>query len=344
VSTFLLNPIAADTSSTSTLQVDVTDANGNRTSDSSTILTVTRDSGSANVCTITGVTQGTVQGGVSGGSTAATASSGRVKFTVQATSQPGQCLMIVTTNNSSIAGSNAVLTTQIVGAANRIGVVSNDSPHPVSAAGACVAGGSGNEASCTTIVVAIQDVNGATITSDNNRTINAIPDPNTCSGAGGGNVAVRTTTTTAAGRATSTFSSAGAYSACTITFTSSNVSSVNTTAVWTAGGADHLACALTPTSLPPNGTSIASGVVSVRDVNGNVVSAGQYSVLFTRQPGSTSNSSITQGANPQNTSGGYANWTVTAGTSVGTDTYAGSLNGGSLPNVSPTTSCQLQMQ
>ncbi len=319
----------------------MTDANGNRVaSDNTTILTVTRDSGSANVCAITGITQGTSQG-VSAGSAGATDSSGRVKFTIQSTSTPGQCLLIVTTNNSSIAGSNAVLTTQIVGAANKLAVTANDSPHQASNTGSCTVGGGNTDLSCTTVVVAVQDVNGAIITSDNGRTISATPDPNTCSGAGGGSVVVRASTTTSGGRATFVFSSAGAYSACTITFSTANVSSVNTTASWTAGGADHLACTLTPSPLPPNNTSIANGAVSVRDVFGNVVTTGTYSVLFTRMSGSA-NTTITAGANPQNTSGGYANWTVKAGTVTGTDTYGPSLSSGSLPGAN--TSCQIVIQ
>jgi hypothetical protein len=337
ISTFLTNPIAADTTSTTSLQVDVTDANGNRTSDSTTVLTVTRDAGSANVCSIVGVTQGTSSSFSAGGG-GATASSGRVKFTVQATSTPGQCLMITTTNNSSIAGSSAALTTQIVGAANKLGVVSNDSPHAASNTGTCTTAGGNTDVSCTTLVVAVQDVNGAQITSDNGRTINAIPDSNTCSGAGGGNVTVRATTTTTSGKATFALSSAGAYPQCTITFTSSNVSSVNANATWTPGGADHLACSLTPSPLPPDNAATANGAVTVRDAFNNIVTTGTYSVLFTRMSG-TANTTIINGTNPQNTSGGYANWTVKSGTVVGTDTYGPSLSSGTLPGAN--TSCQL---
>src|SRR5205814_4291615 len=92
-----------------------------------------------------------------GGSGTATAMSGRVQFTVAGTSTPGSCLMITTTNNTSITGSQATLTTQIVGAPNKLGISSNDSPHSASNTGSCVVGGTKNtDVSCTTIVVGVQ--------------------------------------------------------------------------------------------------------------------------------------------------------------------------------------------
>ena len=339
VSTFLTNPISADPGSSSTLQIDVTDANGNRViSDNSDILTITRDAGSTNVCTVTGVTQGTATGFSAGGGQA-TAVNGRVAFTVQGTSTPGQCLIITTTNNSSIAGSSATLTTQIVGAANKLGIISNNSPHPASNTGSCATSGTSTDASCTTIVVGVLDVNGALITSDNGRSLNVTIDSGTCAGAGGGNVTLRASTTTSGGKATFAFSSAGAYSGCTITFSGTNVSSVNATAVWTPAGADHLACTFFPSPIPPNNTSISNGQVTVRDVFGNIVTTGTYSVSFTRISGTAT---TLQTASPQNTSGGYANFTVKAGSTIGTDTYGPALNSGSLPGSN--TTCQIVVQ
>ncbi|HEV2249937.1 MAG TPA: hypothetical protein VGT60_05480 [Candidatus Limnocylindria bacterium] len=339
VSTFLTNPIAADPSSTSSLQVDVTDANGNRViSDNSTVITITRDAGSTNVCNVTGITQGTSTGFSAGGGNA-TAMNGRVAFTVAGTSQPGQCLVVSTTNNSSIAGSSATLTTQIVGAANKLGIISNDSPHAASNTGSCTVGGTNTDQSCTTIVVGVQDVNGSLLTTDSGRTINATPDPGTCASAGGGNVTLRASTTTSAGKATFAFSSAGAYPSCTITFSSSNVSSVNTSTAWTPGGADHLACVFTPTPLPPDNTATSNGAVSVRDAFGNVITTGTYSVSFTRTSGTTT-TLLT--ASPQTTSGGYANFTVRANTTTGTDTYGPAMASGSLPGSN--TTCTIVVQ
>jgi hypothetical protein len=339
VSTFLTNPIAADPASSSSLQIDVTDANGNRViSDNSTVLSITRDAGSTNVCTVTGITQGTSTGFSAGGGNA-TAVSGRVAFTVQGTSQPGQCLVITTTNNSSIAGSSASLTTQIVGAANKVGIISNDSPHSAAAAGTCPTSGTATNASCTTILVGLQDVYGSLITSSSGAVITATPDSGTCAGSGGGNVTLANSTTTAAGKATFTFVSAGAYTGCTITFSATNVSSVNTTAVWTAGGADHLTCSFFPTPLPPNSTSTSTAQVLVRDGLGNTVTAGTYSVSFTRTLG-TQTTQLTP--SPQSTSNGVVNFQVRAGGTVGTDTYGPALASGSLPGTN--TTCTITIQ
>jgi hypothetical protein len=312
---------------------------GNRViSDNSTVLTVTRDASSSQVCNVTGVTQGTSSGFSSGGGNA-TASTGRVVFTVSGTSTPGQCLMFITTNNTSISGSNATLTTQIVGAPNKLGIISNDSPHAVAAPATCVVTGTNTDQSCTRVVVGVQDVNGALITTDNGQTITATLDSGSCASAGGGNVVLAQSTTTSSGKATFAFRSAGAYAGCTITFSRTNVSSVNTIAVWTSGGADHLACTFFPTPIPPNGAAQSTGTVSVRDSLSNVVSTGTYSVNFNRTAG-TQTTLLT--ANPQTTSGGFANFAVRAGTTTGTDTYAPSLSSGTLPGAN--TSCAVQVQ
>jgi len=337
--TFLTNPIAADSGSSTSLQVDVTDANGNRVvSDNGTVLTLTRDAGSTNVCNITGVTQGTAPS-FSGGGGSATAVQGRVAFTFNATSQPGQCLVYVTTNNGSIAGTSVTLTTQIVGAANKIAVLSNDSPHAAANSGTCAPGGPNADQSCTTIVVAVQDVNGNIVTSDNGRTITPIPDAATCTGAGGGNVTARNSPTTSAGKATFVFSSRGAYPNCTITFSSSGVTSVNVVAGWTAGGADHLACAFSPTPLPPDGNAQSAGLVTVRDAFGNQVSSGTYSVNFNRISGSVT---VQQTPNPQSMNGGSVVFLVRSTTSTGSDTYGPALNSGTLPSAG--TTCVITVQ
>jgi hypothetical protein len=146
-------------------------------------------------------------------------------------------------------------------------------------------------------------------------------------------------TLTQAGKATFTFTSQGAYAGCTITFSSSNVSSVNATAVWTAGGADHMTCSFFPNPLPPNNTSTSTGQVVVRDVLGNTVTAGTYSVNFTRQSGSAT-TQLT--SSPQNSSNGVVNFQVRANSTVGTDTYGPSLASGTLPGTN--TTCTITIQ
>lgn len=342
VASFSTNPIAADTTSTTTLTIDVADANNNRViSDNSTVITITRDAGSANICTVAGITAGTA-GAFSQGGGNATAASGRVAFTIQATSAPGTCLIFVTTNNGSIAGTSASLMTQIVGAANKLGVVSSDTPKNASSAGGtCTPTGTNTDVSCTKFVVSVQDVNGNIVTSDNGRTITATLGSD-CTGAGGGPVTLRGSTTTSAGKATLVFSSAGAYPSCTITFGSSGIASVNATAVWNAGGADHFACAFSPNPIVADGASQSAGTVSVRDQNNNVVTTGTYSVLFSKLAGNANTVLLNTTPNPQNTSGGYATFWVRSSTTVGTDTYGPSPSGFTFPGTN--TSCSLQVQ
>jgi hypothetical protein len=335
VATFLTNPIASDGTSNSSLQVDVTDANGNRvTSDTSTQLTVTRDAGSTNVCNVTAVTQGTGTGFSNGGGQA-TAVAGRIAFTVTSTSTPGQCLMIITTNNSSIAGTSATLTTQIVGAPNKLAVISNNSPHNAANPSGltCQTTGGSTDQSCTTIVVGVQDVNGALVTNDNGQTITATLDSSTCSGAGGGAVANRGSTLTSSGKATFVFSSQGAYANCTITFSRASVSSVSTTAVWSPGGADHLACVFAPTPIPPDNNAQSFATVSVRDSLGNALGTGTYSVSFSRVSGSAT---VMLTSSPQQMTGGYAVFAVRSQTTVGSDTYGPAMAQGSLPGSNTT--------
>ena len=341
IATFTATPIAADGTSTSTLQVDVTDANGNRVvTDNGTNITVTRDSSSAFVCNILGTTATTGTNSSAGaGSGIATDVNGRIAFTVQSTTTPGQCLFFAVTNNSSIAGSSAAMSTQIVGVAQRISVLSNDQGKPASNSGTCTVAGPNTDQSCTTIVLAVQDANGSVVTSDNGRVITASFDTASCTG-NGATPNVRQQTNTSSGKATFAISSAGAYNACAITFSSSGLNSVTTTAQWTAGGADHLACTFSPNPIVADGSSSSAGTVSVRDQFGNVVSVGSYNVSFQRTGGSGVTTLLS--SSPQNPGSGLATFTVRSSTTAGTDTYTPVLNSGTLPHAA--TTCDISEQ
>jgi hypothetical protein len=345
--TFTVNPIASDGVSTTTMKVQVTDSAGNRnTGDNSTSLSVTRDSG-AGVCNMIGVTQGT-GASVGPGSSTVTVVQGEADITVQSTSTPGSCSFTATTNNSSISGSSGTLTTQIVGVANRITVTSNDTPHPASSSGTCTVAGSqagtNTNVSCTTIVVAIRDANGALVTGDSGRAITVSFDSGTCTGATPGNVTLADSTTTSSGTATLDFKSAGAYPNCRITFSSSSLTGTSTTGTWTPGAADHLSCNFSPNPIPPDNASVSVGTVAVKDSVGNVVTTGTYSVNFSRTggPGVT----LQQTTNPQSTTSGYAYFTVrsnvSTNTATGTDTYTPALASGTLPGAN--TSCSVAVQ
>ncbi len=325
--TFTNSPIAADGTSTTLLRVDVIDANGNRnTSDASTVITVSRDSG-AGACNVTALTTGTGSApGASGGS--ATAVQGRVEFTVTSTTTPGTCTFTTTTNNASVAGSSGSLVTQITGPANKLQISSNDSPHSAAAnTGSCTTVGTGDtNPSCTHIVVSVRDANGSPVTSDTGRTITATFDTNSCTGAGGGAPAVNASTTTSGGLATFAIRSAGAYSSCNITFAATGVSGVNTTAVWTPGGVTQLTCAFSPTPIVSDGSSQSTGAVTAADANGNAVSSGTFSDNFSRTSGAATSQITTS---PQTTTAGVAYFIVKSQIGVsGTDTYTPSISSG----------------
>jgi adhesin/invasin len=355
------NPIGADPNSTATLTISIQDANGNTViSDNSTVLTVTRDSNSANVCNITAVGTGT-GGTFSAGSGSATAVNGVVSFTITATSTPGSCILAITTSNTSIAGTSATLTTQLVGAANKLAISDNSSPKP--AATSDLSGTGGTNATCTKsnfsagtitdpaciiVRVLVQDVNGLRVTDSTRQvTITATLDANTCTGAGGGSAAVRSATdTSSSGRATFAFTSAGAYSACSVTFSATGLTSVTTTMTWTAGGADHLTCSFSPAYIISDGSSTSTATVKVRDFIGNTVTTGSYSVTFSRNSG-TSTTLLT--ANPQTTSGGSTTFTVRSSSALvaSTDNYGPAITSGStptLPLAAPNGSCNITQQ
>jgi adhesin/invasin len=334
---FTTNPIAADATSTTLLRIDVTDVNGNRnTSDNTTVLTTSRDSG-ANVCNIVGNPTGTA-GAWSSSNGQATVVQGRVEFTVQSTSVPGQCTWTTTTNNTSVAGSSGTLTTQIVGVANRLSINSNNSPHPAASGGTCATTGTNTDASCTLITVGVRDANGSLVTSDSGRAITATFDANSCSGAGGGAPTVRASTATSGGIATFAISSTGAYPGCTITFASSGIQGVNTTAVWTAGGVTHLSCSFSPSPIVSDGSSTSTATVTAADANNNTVTNGSYSINFSRTGGSATTQLTTS---PQPTSSGVAYFVVKSQLGIsGSDTYTPSIASGT---ALPATSCQVSV-
>jgi adhesin/invasin len=354
------NPIAADGVSTSVLTISVTDANGNTViSDQTDVITATRDSSGSNVCKFTAVLTGTGSS-VSDGSATATVVSGQVAFTLTAQTTPGTCLVAVTTNNSAVAGTSTTLTTQLTGAPNKLLINSNDTPHPaanplaVTCSKAGFAAGTNTDPSCTIVRVTVNDVNGNRVTGATGAsaiTITAALDANTCTGAGGGSaVSVNPTDATSSGRSTFAFSSQGAYSACSVTFSAmagtppSALTSVTTTMTWTAGGADHLNCSFSPRTIVSDGSSTSAGTVRVRDVNGNTVTTGNYSISFSGT--STATTQVT--SSPQTSSNGSAVFTVKSiALANGTDTYTPSITSGSsptLPLVAPNTTCQITAQ
>jgi hypothetical protein len=347
------NPIAADGVSTSTLTILIADANGNTViSDNSTIITVTRDTTGANVCKFTAVVGGTA-GTFSDGSATATAAAGEVDFRITAQTTPGTCPVSVTTNSTSIAGTSITLTTQLTGAANKLLIGSNNSPHPAAAGGTCskatFAAGTSTNASCTIVRVTINDINGNRVTGDQTTVVTAALNVDSCTGAGGGDViSVNPTDTASSGRTTFAFTSTGAYSACSVTFTATvsgtALTSATTTMAWTAGGADHLTCSFSPRTIVSDGASTSNGTVRVRDFLGNTVTSGTYSVSFSGT--STATTQVT--SSPQTTSNGSAVFTVkSVAAANSTDTYTPSITSGSsptLPLLAPNTTCQVTAQ
>lgn len=110
---------------------------------------------------------------------------------------------------------------------------------------------------------------------------------------------------------------------------------------WTAGVADHLTCAFSPTTIVNDGASTSTGTVTVGDFLGNPVATGSYSVSFSGT--STATTQLTP--SPQITSGGTAAFTVqSVATAIGTDTYTPSITPSTsptLPLLAPNGTCQV---
>jgi hypothetical protein len=313
----------------STLRIDIVDAGGSRVlSDNGTQVTANGVSGS-DVC---GFTTG-------GFSRTAPVSNGRLELAVRSTTTPGSCTVSIVTNSQSIAGTSATLTTQIVGPANQLAVVSSESPKPASApGGACTVLGPNTDPSCTRVVVEVRDFNGARLTGDSSHPIAATPDAASCGTATAVPVTQAAFTGEVAGRATFAFRSQGSYAACVITFSSSGLSGTNGSFTWTGGGADHLACTLLPVSIANDGASQANGEVTARDASNNIVTGSNFTVIFSRTAG---NSTVLVGSNQQTMVNGFANFTVRSTQTAGSDTYIPSMGFGGPALPHQPTPCQV---
>ena len=322
---YLVNPVAADPATLSTLRVDLLDANGMRAiGDNLTTISATRVSSSAGICSIGGV-----------GSVASVASQGRVDFRVTITSTPGVCQFTLTVENSTIAAIQATLTTQIVGAANKLAVVGNDSPKVVS-------GG----ASTVSITVDLEDARGLRVTGST-ALVNVTLDTASCSGAPSGVIYSTSGFSVAAiqGRAIFTFASVGAYPACAATFAATGVTTTNGLIRFDPGPPDHLSCSFGPAAIVNNGLSLTTGSVQLRDAYNNyVTNAGPYSITFLRSNGSSTNIAT---PSPQLTSAGVATFSVRSTQLVGVDSYNATITQGTLPslvNAGSLTSCSVSVQ
>jgi hypothetical protein len=244
------------------------------------------------------------------------------------------CQMIVTTNNTSISGTSATLTTQLVGSPNRLGVSSSNSPQPVGSAG------------LLTVTVDVQDANSLRVTSSN-ALVTMQFDPTSCTGAPGGNAFAPNGQAILAsqGRATFTLRSDGAYPACVVTLNSSGVTGTNTAVRFDPGAPDHLTCTFAPTAILADGVAVATATVRVRDALNNTVAAGgPWSITLVRAAG-TFTSMVT--SNPQLTVAGAANFTVRSTTMLGADSYSASITAATQPTLpNPTTpqACTVSVQ
>lgn len=324
--TFLTDPVAADPTSTSVLQIDLLDALGNRAvNDNFTQVIVTRLPTSLGICSIGGV-----------GSVAGSVALGRVVFLVNATSQPGKCVFSVSTDNTAIQGTQATLTTQLVGAASKLAVTASDSPKPA-----------GSTAGIT-LTVDVQDAQGRRVTSSS-APITIQLDTASCAGNVAGNVYVPGGSVVSAlqGRALFQLNSFGAYPGCVVTLNSTGLQGTNTTVRFDPAGADHLSCAFTPTAVLADGIMTSQAQVSVRDARGNLVTAGgPYTVTFSRATGVATQLLTTP---TLTTTNGVATFTVRAATpgQYGIDSYNGVIPVGSQPTLpTPTTlsSCSISVQ
>jgi hypothetical protein len=320
---FLTNPVAADGTTNSILEVDLRDATGTRVIfDNTTTIYATRAPASASICSITGV-----------GSIGNLALHGRVDFPVTVTSIPGTCTFSITTDNLSISGSQATLTTQIVGAASRLGVAGSDSPK--------AAGG----ASSISITVDVQDARGLRVTSSF-ALVSIQFDLATCTGAPGGSAYASGGTTVSAtqGRAIFRVSSLGSYAACALTITAPGLTATNAAVRFDPAAPDHLSCAFVPTAIRNDGIAVSTATVRVRDANNNyVTTGGPYSITFVRTTGS---STMLLTGNPVATVAGVATFNVQSTPNVGLDAYTATITTGTMPtlvNASSITACVLSV-
>jgi len=310
--------LSADGTSTSVLEVDVTDANG------TIVVTGTGSTDTISVSETAGSTVCTLVGGGQSGSSAAAA--GSAFFTMVSTTTPGTCSWAATdTTTTTVAAANATLTTVITGAANKLTVTGNTSPKAA------------DGVATLKVTVALQDANGNTITTPASQTTVTSTFGSGCTGtfADGtaGAVAVASgTKTTSAGLAKFTYSSTWATSGCTVTFTDgTGVSSTSATIVFTAGGATGVTCLFSPKIIKNDGSSTSIGTASIVDAKKNLVTAGTFSMSFALLSSNAGNSPTgpvtTQStSSPQNTTNGTANFTVKSTTGIGTDTYRASTS------------------
>ena len=235
---------ASDGVSSSALSVALVYPNGQGPAIPPTV-TIIRTPASALYCRITAVPGGQSTTLASDGSMASAVGL-NTRFTVTSTTFPGQCDIQVN-NDSGVPAAVATLTTKVIGPPTKLGVASGGgSSHPAATSGTCTVSGvafnSNTNASCTVVLVDVQDVVGNRVTSDTSRVVTATLDPATCSGSArgsvmvaGGDVASSTasSTTVVRGRATFVLSSTGPYPGCRITFTAAPLNPTSTTEAWT---------------------------------------------------------------------------------------------------------------
>jgi hypothetical protein len=335
VVSFYPGTISADGSSNALVEVDVTDANGVViSSDSSTSVTLSRDTGSA-VCNISS--------GGSGGPT--TVTSGVAYFSVTSTSTPGTCTWTASTGTTGISTGSATLTTVLSGSANKLAVVANASPK------------SADGVATLRVTVQLQDANGNPLTTSASQvTVTATLGTNcygTKADASTGYVTFSDGTTAAK---TSTSGAFSAYSGavgedtgyarfifkssfattCTVTYSGSGVSSATADITFNAAGAATIACRFNPSNIISDGSSTAIGTISVVDNNNNLATTSGISVAFSGTGAYTTQLTTS----PQTTSSGIAQYTVksSSATANGTDTYTATAT---VSGTTRTTTCTI---
>jgi hypothetical protein len=322
-SRFLQGPIGADGVSLATLRVEVQDAKGDRSAAGEVAVEVAQ-TGGYDVCAVDSIVTGTA-GTTATSAAAAVTVDGRVEVAIRSTTLAGTCAFSATPRTVSIGASTATLTTRVVGQPVQLGIVANDSPHQA---------GSG---SLTLVTVAIQDALGTQV-GRSTLPITATLDATTCTGAGGGNVMASSPGSTARGQAVFQFTSNGAYGACIARFATADARPTQTSMVFAPGGADHLGCAFTPSTIAADGSSNASALVTVQDALNNIVTAGSYSVSFVRTAGDGVTVVMTRGM-PVMVDGVVAVLVRSATITPGADIYTPSVVNGTLAHTAPDRTC-----